>query len=187
MHSLKQAAAELCHTCTIYTIVAAFALPFQSPERTVQRCLMPPVRGYVVRGTDPSCPHQVDNNMFSHLTFENCTIAWHQRAPNQNRGQDGACLQAFDNKNMNYMDKTVWCSLQPTKLQDLVQRLVHNRGFSKSVMSFVSLTMCLLRFFSSELGTAHGLSAAAATNRHSGSIPAVETASICSSRASSKI
>ena len=50
----------------------------------------------------------VDNNLFSHLTFENCSIAWHQRAPKQNRGPDGACLQAFDNKNMNYMDKTVW-------------------------------------------------------------------------------
>jgi hypothetical protein len=50
----------------------------------------------------------VDNNLFSHLTFEDCAIAWHQRAPQQNRGPDGACLQAFDNKNMNYMDKTVW-------------------------------------------------------------------------------
>jgi hypothetical protein len=50
----------------------------------------------------------VDNNLFSHLTFENCAVAWHQRAPNQNRGPDGACLQAFNNPNMNYMDKTVW-------------------------------------------------------------------------------
>ena len=51
----------------------------------------------------------VDNNLFSHLVFENCAKAFFQHAPASQRlpGKQ-QCKQAFDNPQMNYMDKTVF-------------------------------------------------------------------------------
>eukprot|EP01051_Picozoa_sp_SAG22_P003922 SAG22_NODE_200_length_15420_cov_4.424581_10_plen_109_part_00 len=50
----------------------------------------------------------VDNSLFSDLTFSNCALAYHQRAPDSNRNAKGQCLQAFDSPSMGYMDKTVF-------------------------------------------------------------------------------
>jgi hypothetical protein len=51
----------------------------------------------------------VDNNMFSHLTFENNAIAFHQHAPaSQREPGSSQCKQPWDNKNLDYMDKTVF-------------------------------------------------------------------------------
>jgi hypothetical protein len=51
----------------------------------------------------------VDNNLWSHILYDNCAVAFHQRAPAFNRDpKTGNCLQAFDNPFLNYMDKTVF-------------------------------------------------------------------------------
>ena len=50
----------------------------------------------------------VDNNLFSDLTFSNCALAYHQRAPDINRNSKGQCLPAFDTPSMGYMDKTIF-------------------------------------------------------------------------------
>ena len=51
----------------------------------------------------------VDNNLFSHLTFDGCKVAFYQYAPASQRepGKE-QCKQAFDNPNLDYMDKTVF-------------------------------------------------------------------------------
>ena len=51
----------------------------------------------------------LDNNLFSHLVFENCTIGFLQYAPQSQRVPGSTqCKQAWDNKNLDYMDKTVF-------------------------------------------------------------------------------
>ena len=51
----------------------------------------------------------VDNNLFSHLTFDGCAVGFYQHAPASQR-QPGLqrCKPAVFNKNLAYMDKTVF-------------------------------------------------------------------------------
>lgn len=51
----------------------------------------------------------IDNNLFAHLVFENCSKAFYQLAPASQRVPGSQqCKQAFDNPQMDYMDKTVF-------------------------------------------------------------------------------
>jgi hypothetical protein len=51
----------------------------------------------------------VDNNLISHVTFENCFAAFNITAPSSQREPASrVCKAPFDNPAMNYMDKTVF-------------------------------------------------------------------------------
>jgi|EP01046_Picozoa_sp_COSAG06_P030210 hypothetical protein len=56
----------------------------------------------------------MDNNLFSHLLFDNCSKAFYQHAPSSQR-EPGTeqCKQAFDNPQMNYMDSASTVAMLP--------------------------------------------------------------------------
>jgi hypothetical protein len=90
----------------VHMTEATFGLHAQVTESQVSHVLF---ANMSVAGIKVEDIYGVDNNLFSHLTFDNCSVGFWQHAPASQRepGSD-TCKQAFDNKNMNYMDKVVF-------------------------------------------------------------------------------